>query len=129
MRKFFTVSLLLIAVACANTNCREIREKSGVPAPVVAKDADPMTKTATADRVRVFKSDGSLQCQQGDAVPLSEMQKELAGLHVLAAMNTSDGLLRTQVCGSPTGKANVYTIPREELGAALKLGFKEWTND
>lgn len=83
-------------------------------------------KTST-DTVKVYKYDGSLQCGMGKAIAIAEMQKELQGIIVYSNENKSDGLMRTQVCGSPTGKANVYEIDRSQLTEAKKRGFKEWT--
>lgn len=124
------ITLALVLGACANTNCREMREKSGVvAAPAIKKELDPMAKTASADRVKVSKPDGSLQCQQGKPIPPAEMQKELAGITVHASASMNDGLMRIQLCGTPTGTHNVYEIDRKDLEKALKLGFKEWTVD
>ena len=90
----------------------------------------PMTKSdSVADRVKVYKYDGSLQCAMGKAIPLEEMQKELKDIKVYSAKNKHDGLMHIMVCGSPTGKANVYEIDRVHLQNALKKGFKEWTFD
>lgn len=82
---------------------------------------------AAADLVKVYKYDGSLQCGMGKTIPLAEMQKELQGIHVYSSKNQNDGLMRTQVCGSATGHANVYEIDRADLSEAKKRGFKEWT--
>lgn len=78
-------------------------------------------------RVKVFKYDGSLQCGMGKPIPVSEMQKELAGITVYSAENKPDGLMHIQACGTATGRANVYEIDKTALEAAKKKGFKEWT--
>lgn len=125
--------VLLMGSACASKNCREMREEemkaSGkvVAPPVINKEKDPMAKTALADRVRVFKADGSLQCGQGEAIPLDVMQTQLKTIKVHRAYNKNDGLMRPQMCGMATGNANVYEIDRKDLAEALKAGFKEWT--
>jgi hypothetical protein len=42
-----------------------------------------MTGTVfSADTVKVFRYDGSLQCGMGQAVPLDEMAKELAAVNI-----------------------------------------------
>ncbi len=87
-----------------------------------------MTNPSTAlQKVKVAKADGSLQCGQGRAIPVAEMQKELGAIKVYSSANKNDGMMRIQVCGSPTGNHNVYEIDRKDLDAALKAGFKEWT--
>lgn len=124
------MSVLLMALfvsACANTNCRTLKEQRGETAAPIQKGTDPMEKTSLADRVRVFKPDGSLQCDRAKPVPVATMQTELKGILVHASFNQNDGLLRVQMCGAPTGNSNVYEINRSDLEAALKLGFKEWT--
>lgn len=88
-----------------------------------------MNEVKPTDRVKVFKADGSLQCGQGKAIPVAEMQKQLKGITVFSAVNKMDGLMHIQACGTPTGQSNVYEIDRADLEKAKKLGFREWTFD
>ncbi len=37
-----------------------------------------------------------------------------------------DGLLHSELCGSPTGMNNVYEISGKDWSAADKAGFKKW---
>jgi hypothetical protein len=138
MAKLVTSSwfLSLILVACADGNCRQIQSKEQVPAHVLA--AMPVAPAAPevaghdmADdkRVLVYKSDGSLQCQQGGAKALDDMAKELKGIKILSSLNKSDGRMHVQVCGTPTGKVNVYEIFEKDLAKAQKKGFKLWNFD
>lgn len=138
--------LLLLAaflVGCTSGNCRSQREantvkdnKNGAPeiaagatAAPVPVPASPATAPAAApqDRVKVFKYDGSLQCGMGKAIAIDEMAKELTGLRIYSSENKPDGLMHIQMCGSPTGRANVYEIDKTSLEQAKKKGFKEWT--
>lgn len=126
------LSLFLIALSlmgCANKNCRQAREdaSAGTPPVAVSKEKDPMSKTALADRVKVHKADGSLQCGQGKAISLAEMQQQLGNIQVHKSFNQNDGMMRIQVCGAATGNSNIYEIDRKDLAAAIKAGFKEWT--
>ncbi|WP_415061191.1 hypothetical protein [Bdellovibrio sp.] len=118
-----TLPLLFALGACSHGNCRtqKMTDKATPGSEV------PMTKSAGTDRVKVYKADGSLQCGQGKMIPLVEMQKELKGIQVFSSVNKNDGMMRIQLCGSPTGNSNVYEIDRKDLEAALKAGFKEWT--
>ena len=86
-----------------------------------------MDKSSSIDHVKVYKADGTLQCGQGKKISISDMQKDLKDIKVYSSENKNDGMMRIQLCGSPTGNANVYEIDRKDLEAALKLGFKEWT--
>lgn len=108
-------------VACSHANCGA--EKKPHESGVV------MTNTSSADRVKVYKFDGSLQCGQGKKIDLSEMQKELKTIKVYSSVNKSDGMMHIQLCGSPTGNCNVYEIDRKDLDEALKAGFKQWTGE
>lgn len=78
------------------------------------------------ERVWVFQYDGSKQCGEAPATPIAEMQKQLGDIPVYGSENKADGLMHIQMCGAPTGKANVYWIDRSRLSDALAKGFKEW---
>ncbi|MFS4459953.1 hypothetical protein [Bdellovibrio sp. HCB2-146] len=128
MTKLVLVLLSSVALmsACSTAKCRtqkEAQTKVGAEA-AVAAGAD---SSSSQDRVRVYKPDGSLQCGQGRAIPLNEMEKDLKGIKTYSSINKNDGMMRIQVCGSPTGNCNIYEIDRKDLAAALKAGFKEWT--
>lgn len=122
MKRLISICLLLGLGACTHGNC--ITKKGDGK---TASKEVPMAAAATTERVKVYKSDGSLQCGQGKQISLAEMQKELKGIHVYSSINKNDGMMRIQLCGSPTGNHNVYEIDRKDLEAALKAGFKEWT--
>ncbi len=125
MRWFLLVVLTLTFAACSHGNCRGT---TGTKDQQKNKEAMvPSTNESLIQRVKVAKPDGSLQCGQGKAVPVKEMQKELKEITVYSSTNKNDGMMRIQVCGAPTGNYNVYEIDRKDLDAALKAGFKEWT--
>ncbi|WP_413587599.1 hypothetical protein [Bdellovibrio sp. HCB274] len=122
MKKLFTALIpVLILAACSHGDCRGEKRK--------ASQSEPGAAVATSnstDRVKVFKPDGSLQCGQGKKIAIAEMQKDLGTIQVFSSKNQNDGMMRIQVCGSPTGNCNVYEIDRKDLAAAQKAGFKEW---
>ncbi len=128
------VPLVFVLGACSHGNCRSQKKDSAESTKAAAAAAGTTTTpveanvaSSTTERVKVYKADGSLQCGQGKAVPLAEMQKQLKTIKVYSSANKNDGMMRIQVCGSPTGNNNVYEIDRKDLEAALKAGFKEWT--
>ncbi len=131
--KIIVISLFVFGLsACANKNCREVRQEASAQNPsaspvIIDKEKDPMSKTALADRVKVHKADGSQQCAMGKSISVSEMQKQLGLIKVHKAYNKNDGMMRIQVCGTATGNSNVYEIDRKDLAEAIKAGFKEWT--
>ncbi|UYL08166.1 hypothetical protein B9G69_014030 [Bdellovibrio sp. SKB1291214] len=124
MRKLVTAIIpVLILAACSHGDCRGEKKKNSQ-----ADGGAAVTSTTnTSDRVKVFKPDGSLQCGQGKRIPLPDMQKDLGSIQVFSSKNANDGMMRIQLCGSPTGNCNVYEIDRKDLAAAQKAGFKEWT--
>lgn len=135
----YTVVLSAVLLGCAtgkcvNANSANAAAAAGATTPATATVAansggTAMKPESKLDRVKVYKPDGSLQCGQGKAVPVADMQKDLKDIKVFSSFNKNDGMMRIQVCGSPTGNSNVYEIERKNLEAAVKLGFKEWTYD
>jgi hypothetical protein len=90
----------------------------------------------SADTVKVFRYDGSLQCGMGQAVPLDEMGKELtaANIKVLSSEKRVVPGFIIALCGAPTGIANVYEIakddvPRIPAGQQAVKRFQLWIYD
>jgi len=71
----------------------------------------------SADTVKVFRYDGSLQCGMGQAVPLDEMAKELTAVNirVLSSEKSVVSGFIIALCGAPTGRANVYEIGQDDF--------------
>lgn len=115
--------LLLISLSmfgCASGNCSGKKSNSS---------GALVEKSSGIDKVKVYKADGTLQCNQGARISLEEMQKQLPGINVFSKENKHDGMMRIQLCGTPTGNSNVYEIDRKDLDAAIKAGFKLWTGE
>lgn len=130
--KIALLAFSLFVLGCASGNCRSKKMESEAHTPQATTSetagAAAMAKSSTPqERVKVYKYDGSLQCGQGKAVAVAEMAKELKGIQVYSSENKPDTLMRTMVCGTPTGQANVYEIDKSQLAEAKKRGFKEWT--
>lgn len=115
--------LLPFLWSCSTGTCN----KSKTDSTLATAGEQKMTQTSKADRIKIYKADGSLQCGQGKKIPLEEMEKELEGIKIYSKENKNDGLMRIQMCGAPTGYNNVYEIEKTDLEKALKKGFKEWT--
>jgi flavin-binding protein dodecin len=112
--------IVFLLVGCSTASCR-LQE---------AENMQKATeKVATVSTVKVYKYDGSLQCGMGKSIALVDMQVELKNIKVFTAVHKNDGLMRIQLCGSPTGDANVFEISRDDLEKALALNFREWTFD
>ena len=126
MLRITLIALLSTLISCASGNCRENRANKPLDSAEMMEKEAKMKADNPLDVVKVYKYDGSLQCGMGKAKNVNEMQGELKSIKVLSAEKKADGLMRIQVCGSPTGQANVYEINRTDLAAAKKLGFKEW---
>jgi len=78
-----------------------------------------------AKSVAVYEYDGTLLCENGREITLDQMAKQLTqgGVSVISQRKGSDGLLHIQLCGSTTGKINIFEIPSSDLQRALDLGF------
>lgn len=102
-----------------------------VSAPVAGQTTiSPISNmTNQIKKIKVYKADGSVQCEQGTGAKVEEMQKQLGDIKVYSAENKHDGLIRIQVCGAPTGNCNVYEINEADFAKAEKLGFKKWKNN
>lgn len=136
--KFFKIvlkSLLFsfffsIFVGCQTTPCNiqdrnlSIAEQKTVDAKVADLKKDSVMKN-----VKVYKPDGSLQCNQGKPISLKEMESELKTIKIFSAEKIHDGLMRIQVCGAPTGMSNVFEIAESDLEKAKTFGFKIWKKD
>lgn len=99
---------------------------AGILSLTACAHSDGLNKPATEPsekRVRIYKSDGSRQCEGGGISP-EAMKKELQGIRVYAAeKQTLHGMMFPAVCGGQTGSINVYTIAEQDLSEAGKRGF------
>jgi hypothetical protein len=134
MLKWICIGVLGFSLfGCATGKCLQQQAlAASTTAPAAkpgASGGESMKPESKLERVKVYKPDGSLQCGQGKAISAQDMQKDLKNIKVYSSATKSDGMMRIQVCGSPTGSSNVYEIDRKDLEAALKMGFKEWTFD
>lgn len=129
MSKWIYASVLsLILLGCATGKCVNATSPANSTA-TRTPGSVAMSPESKLDKVKVYKADGSLQCGQGKAIPLADMEKDLKDIKVYSSLNKNDGMMRIQLCGAATGNSNVYEIDRKNLAAAIKLGFKEWTFD
>ena len=117
---------ILFLMGCSNHPCK-IEERTDIV--MTGNEKVSTAKKDLTQRVFVYKSDGSLQCGQGEKNDINLMKKDLGAIEIFSAENKHDGMMRIQVCGAPTGYSNVYEINNNDLEAALKLGFKKWTRD
>jgi hypothetical protein len=92
------------------------------PAPGDSESALEKTKKT----IKIYKYDGSRQCGQGTLMGLEAMAKELKGIAIFSQENKNDGMMRIQMCGAPTGNANIYEINVSDMKKAFKKGFREW---
>lgn len=125
--KLFVTLFFLLPLGCQMGHCR--RSQKNIPQVQLPENPDTKKKGESSRKVSVFKYDGSLQCGQGKAADLKAMASELEGkdIKIFNMEKKPDGLMHIQVCGSPTGIANVYEISEGDLGRATALGFKKWT--
>lgn len=127
-KKFILVCGIVASfIGCTTGNCRSQQIKVEQAGPELPpKDNKLIPEPGSVERVRVFKSNGSLQCGQGKSIDLGTMAKDLKDIHVYKSSMENDGKMRIQMCGSPTGNVNVYEIDKANLTQALGYGFTEW---
>lgn len=141
LRVLVAISLFLVfgssAVGCASRPCREPRipeldqtqsrpEGVATTGASLGKSASTELDSSAPVRVRVYKPDGSRQCERRTGQPAEAMERELAGIPVYHREKRSDGLMHIQVCGSPTGMINLYEIDSINLKKTEERGFKKW---
>ena len=88
-----------------------------------------------ADTLVVYKPDGTLKCENIKPRPLATDAEDLAKIGVTvvgAGKHERLPIFTPQVCGSPTGWANVFSLStkgltRTQLLALSTHGFKVWT--
>lgn len=141
--KFVFVLVLAMALsACTSHPCREPRmpelDKTVKPLVVLGPNGVPMPVepppklTTTSDsngetiRARVYKPDGSRQCEKSAGIALETMERELAGFVVHNREKRKDGLMHIQICGSPSGMINLFEIDASFVKQAEQRGFKRW---
>lgn len=116
--------LIFFAVACTTGHCR--RDGSQVETPVLTKPSLHPEREKTT--VLVSRPDQSQQCGIAPGVSLEEMAKDLGDIKIISSEKRSDGLLRIQACGTPTGLHNIYEIDGVDLEKAQSLGFQIFKN-
>lgn len=119
MKQLFTILAMSIFVlaACSTKPCREVN-MTGVPENIQA--------TNTAKNILVYKYDGTKQCGEGQETTLDAMSRQLRDIKIISMSKKHDGMMRIQVCGSPTGHANVYEILDTDAAKAKSYGFLPW---
>ncbi|MEK6627982.1 MAG: hypothetical protein AABY53_05100 [Bdellovibrionota bacterium] len=120
------LTLISVLTACSSHSCK-IEERTDIV--MTGKEKVSSDKKDLTKRVFVYKPDGSKQCESSGKIDLATMKKQLGKIEVFSSENKHDGMMRTQVCGAPTGFNNVFEINTSDMDAAVKLGFKKWLND
>lgn len=126
----FVVLSATLIFSCSTRPCK-IEDRTTAQTQEQAKASvdqmkNEIAKGSVMNRIKIYKPDGTLQCNQGQKISLDDMSKELKNIKIYSKENLHDGLMRIQMCGKPTGYNNVFEIDQENLAAAEKLGFKKW---
>ncbi len=121
---------LAFVVSCASRPCHAPQSKEERKAAQL--EAEEKTDTVKPEfpsevqRVFVAKNNGSKQCGTKKGIAPGVMEKQLKDIKVYSSVSKSDGLIRSQVCGTSSGYFNVYEIDSSNLEKAKALGFQEW---
>jgi len=124
---FQVICVFLISVSCSTKTCSKDELLQNHPE-VSQKKLESMD-SQNMKTIKVYKFDGSKQCEKESGISIETMAKELGLIKIISSAKKHDGLMRTQVCGTPTGQCNVYEIFESDYPQAEKLGFKKWKND
>ena len=84
--------------------------------------------TKAEKKIKIYKPDGSLQCTGGKVTSLEAMAKELGDIKIYSQENKSDGMMHVMMCGTPTGRVNVYEINEADFSKVSGLGFKKFSD-
>ena len=132
--KILFLSILCLSIsACSSGYCRKKKDHNSFVEHAkdlpkfISADSKAGIKEEDLQLTRIFKYDGSLQCQQGKALSVKKMQSELErqNIKIYKAEKANDGMMHPQSCGSTTGNINVYDIQNSDLEKAIKLGYKK----
>ncbi|MBD3608917.1 MAG: hypothetical protein HUJ30_00015 [Gammaproteobacteria bacterium] len=85
-----------------------------------------LSACSPTEYVKIYKYDGSRQCEPNTSIPLELMAQELTrvGINVHCSQKSTDGMMRIMMCGAATGSINIYQISETDLKKAVELGFK-----
>lgn len=123
MKNIILILTLSFVVGCSTSKC-ENNFADNKSTEQTASSTTGVQKMIV--KVKVYKPDGTLQCNQGEKISLDDMAKELNDIQIFSKDNKHDGLMRIQLCGKPTGNNNIFEIAETDLEKALALGFKKW---
>tara|TARA_B100001248_G_C27163827_1_gene354744 strand:+ start:225 stop:605 length:381 start_codon:yes stop_codon:yes gene_type:complete len=121
LAKITLISLFAFMVSCAQGHCRK-SEMIGEARAQTKTSAEP----SDSKTIKVFKADGSRQCEKDSGVSLDVMSKQLGPIKIYSSKKQHDGLMHASVCGGITGYVNVYEIDASQLKSAEDSGFKVW---
>tara|TARA_B100001248_G_scaffold262269_1_gene257107 strand:- start:2930 stop:3337 length:408 start_codon:yes stop_codon:yes gene_type:complete len=129
MLRIFLISLLL--VACSSGRCRQkktnkdfVQQTANLPE--FQKKQPKKITYADLQIVQIYAPDGSKQCEADTQIPVENFKQKLekADVKVIKVSHKSDGMIRIQTCGTPTGMIYVFDIQKIDLQKALELGFQ-----
>lgn len=77
------------------------------------------------ERVSIYKSLGSAQCQPSSGVSMAVLQRQLeaADVKILSSSCGSNGRIYPAMCGAPDGRIAIFEIPPAQLSKTTALGF------
>ncbi len=135
---FLTVMAYFFILSCSTQVCQPdqliskktpLSDQTSTDLKAGISDMQSKIKNTDQKTIKIYKFDGSIQCEPGTGRTLSNTQSELEGIKIYSAKSAHDGVMRTQVCGNVTGQCHVFEISESDLVHAQKLGFKVWKND
>jgi type IV pilus biogenesis protein CpaD/CtpE len=131
IRITFVVLIATSLFGCASGKCRQKKTNKDFvqQARNLPEFQKKQPKKVTYEDLKIIQvhvPDGSLQCEANSQKPVNSFKQKLEnnGIKVIKVSHVSDGAIRIQVCGSPTGMLYVFEIQQVDLEKAKKLGFQ-----
>jgi hypothetical protein len=127
-----TLLVILLLAGCSSSPCNNTPQRppdtKSDAQTILSKDEGTDDSIKKLPPVNIYKNTGEQQCGEHQGIPLDEMQSVLTKNKIIIyeARTQSDGLVHMTVCGAPSGKIHVFSIPQRDLKKAKKLGFKVW---
>ena len=126
MKLILALTLFAVLSSCSTRTCKpnetitsqDNTAQVSMPVAGETKISPTTNMTNQIKKIKVYKADGSVQCEPGTGTKPEEMQKQLGDIKVYSAENKHDGLIRIQVCGTPTGNCNVFEINESDFAKA-----------
>lgn len=130
---FLSIPAITLAISCTTGPCRTHAQggESVSPNSVAPTSVAGATSAEQPAKIKVYRTDGSKQCEPNSGISLEKAKKELEALKITVFFeaSTKDGGMHATVCGGATGNIHVFQILDSDFEAAKKKGYQLWKDE